>query len=243
MDLKRFFTDTIEDGYAYLVGGEYIHAVTVCRLKPGYKIIVCNNSGLDYFCTIEEIIRTPQTEKFPSNKTGYVKAKINKTVSNDTETKHFFTLYIGNNKHIDEVVQKAVELGVSSIVPFISQHCNVPTINKKRLETIALESAKQCQRAVLCTIEDPISFDQIGKDDEEVYAFYEFERNNKVSDQPLTDKNIGIVIGCEGGFSENEYKAMIEKGFHVLTLGKSILRVSTAVVSAITLLKERMGEL
>ena len=172
----------------------------------------------------------------------YLKAKIDKTVANDTELPYNLTLYIGINKDVDTVVQKAVELGVKRIVPFISQHGNIDSVNPDRLNTIVLESSKQCGRATLATVEDVVYFADIGRSNETIYAFYEFERNNRVKDAPIASGDIGVVIGCEGGFSEEEYILMKQKGFHVLTLGKRILRVSTAVVSALTLINERMGE-
>lgn len=230
MDLKRFFTDEIDNGYAFLRGKEFIHAVKVVRLKIGYKLIVCDNTGFDHYCTVEEIAKE------------YLKAKIDKTVANDTELPYNLTLYIGINKDLDTVVQKAVELGVKRIVPFISQHGNIDSVNPDRLNTIVLESSKQCGRATLATVEDVVYFADIGRSNETVYAFYEFERNNRVKDAPIASGDIGVVIGCEGGFSEEEYILMKQKGFHVLTLGKRILRVSTAVVSALTLINERMGE-
>lgn len=231
MDLKRFFTDTIDEEYAYLSGDEFIHAVKVVRLKIGYKLIVCNNSGFDYYCTVKEI----EHEKLT--------AKIDKKVANDTEIQKNITLYIGLNKDLDTVVQKAVELGVREIVPFTSQHCNVDKINYDRLNKIVLESSKQCGGAKLLKIGEVIKFEDIESIQKEIYAFYEFERNNKISDLPKTSTDIGVLIGCEGGFSQEEYQTMVKKGFHVLTLGKRILRVSTAVVSALTLVNEHIGEL
>ena len=232
MDLKRFFTDNINDDYVFLKGKEFYHAVKVVRLKIGYKLIVCNNTGFDYYCTVTEINKE------------FLKAKIDKIVSNDTEIDYFITLYIGINKDIDTVVQKAIELGVKRIVPFTSQHGNITSVNYERLNTIVSESSKQCGRATLATVENVIPFSEIGNDpDEEIVSFYEFERKNRFTDVNITKDKIGVVIGCEGGFSEEEYKLMLEKDFHVLTLGKRILRVSTAVVSALTLLNERLGEI
>ncbi len=231
MDLKRFFTDRPIGEYAYLSGQEFFHAVKVVRLKVGYKLIVCQGDDYDYYCTVEEIGK------------DQLIAKVDKKVSNDTELHHNVTLFIGANKDLDTVVQKAVELGACRIVPFTSQHSNVNKINRERLETIVMESSKQCGRSKLATVGDLISFTEIDADDKQVFAFYEFERNNKVSDVTMNDKNIAVVIGSEGGFSVEEYDIMLKKGWHVLTLGKRILRVSTAVVSALTLVNERSGEL
>ena len=231
MDLKRFFTDNPIDEYAYLYGREFTHAVKVVRLKTGYKLIVCNGDDKDYYCTVEEITKE------------YLKAKVDEIKPNDAEMGRNVTLYIGLNKDIDTVVQKAVELGVSKIVPFTSQHSNVEKINRQRLETIIAESSKQCGRSRIAEISDPIFFSEIGKDGETIYAFYEFERNNKVSETPIPKGDVGVLIGPEGGFSVREYQTMLEKKFFVLTLGKRILRVSTAVISALTLVGERIGEL
>jgi len=231
MDLKRFFTDRPIGEYAYLSGQEFFHAVKVVRLKVGYKLIVCQGDDYDYYCTVEEIGK------------DQLIAKVDKKVSNNTELRHNVTLFIGANKDLDTVVQKAVELGACRIVPFTSQHSNVNKINRERLETIVMESSKQCGRSKLATVGDLISFTEIDADDKQVFAFYEFERNNKVSDVTMNDKDIAVVIGSEGGFSVEEYDIMLEKGWHVLTLGKRILRVSTAVVSALTLVNERSGEL
>ena len=231
MDLKRFFTDRPIGEYAYLSGQEFFHAVKVVRLKVGYKLIVCQGDNYDYYCTVEEIGK------------DQLIAKVDKKVSNDTDLHHNVTLFIGANKDLDTVVQKAVELGACRIVPFTSQHSNVNKINRERLETIVMESSKQCGRSKLATVGDLISFTEIDADDKQVFAFYEFERDNKVSDVTMNDKDIAVVIGSEGGFSVEEYDIMLEKGWHVLTLGKRILRVSTAVVSALTLVNERSGEL
>ena len=234
MDLKRFFTDDIDEknGIVALYGDEFFHAVKVTRHKVGYKLIVCNNTPFDYYCTITEIGK------------DRLLAKIDEIVANDTELSTVVRLYIGLNKDVDTVVQKAVELGVREIVPFLSDHGNVGTIHKDRLEKIVLESAKQCGRSVLPTVSDVLSLSDAiecakGTD---ILFFYEFERNNRVKDQVLSYDEISVFIGPEGGFSEREKETFVKANAHVLTLGKRILRVATAVVSALTLVNERLEE-
>ena len=234
MDLKRFFTDDIDEkkGIAVLYGDEFFHAVKVTRHKVGYKMIVCNNTPADYYCTVTGI------EK------DRLLAKIDKSVANDTELPAVVRLYIGLNKDVDTVVQKAVELGVREIVPFLSDHGNVETIHKDRLEKIVLESAKQCGRSVLPTVSDVLSLsDAIERaKGTDILFFYEFERNNRVKDQVLSYDEISVFIGPEGGFSEREKETFVKANARVLTLGKRILRVATAVVSALTLVNERLEE-
>ena len=234
MDLKRFFTDEpICDKKVVLTGDEFYHCCKVTRHKVGYKIILCDNGDMDYYATIREINKDSLTAEIYDSKT------------NDVESKIPLTLYIGNNKDIDDVVQKAVELGVMEIIPFVSQHCNVESIKKERLKKIVLESSKQCGRSRLAKIGDLVSFDEMlaSAKNKQCFAFYEFERLNKVMNAPFQAKETALIIGCEGGFSVEEIEKMRQAEISTYTLGKRILRVATAVVSAITLINEKMDEL
>lgn len=234
MDLKRFFTDDIDEKnrVAVLYGDEFYHAVKVTRHKVGYKLIVCNNTPYDYYCTVTEVGKDS------------LHAKIDEIVKNDTELSSVVRLYVGLNKDIDTVVQKAVELGVREIVPFLSDHGNVDSVNKQRLEKIVLESAKQCGRSVLPSVGNVVSLSEAiekaqGSD---ILFFYEFERENRVKDLSFSEGEVSVFIGPEGGFSEREKGLFVGSGAHTLTLGKRILRVATAVVSALTLVNERLEE-
>lgn len=234
MDLKRFFTEeAIANGVAILTGEEFIHAVKVTRHKIGYELIISDNSSFDYYCTVTSI----ENDKLI--------AKVNSKVKNETEPSQKINLFIGVNKDLDTVTQKAIELGVSKITPFYSQHTNVEKINYQRLNKIVLESSKQCGRAVKAQIGEIISYDQMLDNLEgNNYFFYEYERDNKVKNARLiSDKTINIIIGGEGGFSKEEVAQIIDKGAEILTLGKRILRVSTAVVSAVSLVLEKIGEI
>ncbi len=234
MDLKRFFTDNIVVGEeALLTGEEFIHAVKVTRHKVGYEIIICDNTGFDYYCVVTAI----EKDK--------LFAKVNSKIINQTELQEKINLFIGVNKDLDTVIQKAIELGVSKITPFYSQHTNVENINYQRLSKIVLESSKQCGRAKLAQIGECVSYDTMLENLQgNNYFFYEYERDNKVSNAKyILGQPINIIIGGEGGFSKEEVAKMIDMGACLLTLGKRILRVSTAVVSAISLVLQKIGEI
>ena len=230
MDLKRFFSDVkIKGETASLSGEEFFHAVKVTRHKVGYKLIICDNSGKDFYATVSEI------------RSDSLIAKIDEVRINETESDFNVDLYIGNNKDLDVVVQKAVELGVKRIIPFTSDHCNVKTVNYDRLNKIILESSKQCGRSVLAEISNLISFNEIPEKvkNSQVFAFYEFEESNKIKNEKLNNKNISIIVGCEGGFSNEEVNFLRNKGIKTFTLGKRILRVATAVVAACVLINDK----
>lgn len=235
MDLKRFFCENKIIGNKIILSGEeFYHAIKVTRHKVGYKIIVCDNGDIDYYATITEI-----------NKDNLV-AIIDKKEQNFCESNLDVTLFIGNNKNIDSVVQKAVELGIKQIVPFTSQHCNVFDVNYERLRKIIVESSKQCGRSRLAHIEKLKTFEeciQLSKGSE-IFAFYEHEIQHKVEPNSVENvSNISIFIGCEGGFSEEEINVFKNNGIYPYTLGKRILRVSTAVVAACTLINNKFEKL
>lgn len=235
MDLKRFFCDEqIIGRFVWLRGDEFYHAVKVTRHKVGYKLIVCNNTNIDYYCTVVEIGK------------DFLKAVVDATEKNPVESMFTLNLYIGNNKDLDVVVQKAVELGVSTITPFRSQHCNEKNVNFDRLDKIVLESSKQCGRAVLARINNQIDFAQVIEQikGDSNYLFYEYERKNSVKNSDITrGSEINIIIGPEGGFSEEEIALALKNGIKTYTLGKRILRVATAVVASCVLINEKADDI
>lgn len=235
MDLKRFFVkDKIIGDQIILEGEEFYHAIKVTRHKVGYSIIVCDNTDIDYYAKITAI-----------NKDHLI-AKIEKKEKNVAEATQSVTLYLGIHKDIDESVQKAVELGIKRIVPFTSQHGNIDSVNYERLNKIILESSKQCGRSQLTVLEKAVSFAQAIQDAKEtnLLLFYEYESENKIGNVKLKDDtSVAIFIGSEGGFSVEEIEYAKNKNVQILTLGKRILRVSTAVVAAITLCMARLGEM
>ncbi len=235
MDLKRFFSDNINyaEKTATLTDEEYYHAVKVTRHKIGYKLIICGDGEHDYYCTVKDI------------GDGVLYATIDGREKNTAETKLPITLYVGANKDLDTVVQKAVELGVSKIVPFVSDHCNVDKINSDRLNKIISESSKQCGRARLAEICELISFKKALDTAKQcdVAFFYEYAKKKRVADCEFGDKGIAVFIGCEGGFSKAEIESVIDCGIEPITLGKRILRVSTAVTAALALVEQAIGEM
>lgn len=235
MDLKRFFSDTIDwnNKTASLTGEEYYHAVKVTRHKKGYKLILCGGDCYDYFCEVTEVTKDA------------LYAKIESRSENNAESDCFITLFIGVNKELDTVVQKAVEMGVKKIVPFTSAHSNVDKINIDRLKKIVVESSKQCGRNYLAEVTNIVTLNEAFElsQNSTVFFYYEYEKKLKTKDVKNENGQIGVFIGSEGGFSTDEVELARNKGANVLTLGNRILRVSTAVVSALSLIAENNGEI
>ncbi len=206
-----------------------MHIAKSLRMKAGEKLDVCDMGRREYTCVITEVGET-------------VFADVISEKNSDTEPPYTAVLYqaLVKGDKFDTVVQKAVECGVTRIVPFISDRC-VVRLDKKgaakkaeRWQRIALEAAKQCGRSIipeicpLMTYKEAIS----AASEADIPLFcYEAERGHTLpsalKDAPQSP-TISIMIGSEGGFSVAEADLAMEKGMKCVGLGKRILRTETA---------------
>ena len=141
----------------------------------------------------------------------------------------------------DFIIQKATELGASCLVPVITERTITRNINLKRMQEIVIEASEQCERITIPEIK-PIQklADVICSWNKNRKIFYgdETERNQKeercFNHQTLFNPSGAILIGPEGGFSQNEISFLKSKEFVVpINLGPRILRSETAVISGL----------
>jgi len=146
------------------------------------------------------------------------------------------------------IIQKAVELGAFQIVPVFTDR-SVVTDNGKmgkkieRWQKIADEAVKQCKRGIIPRISEELKFkEMVGKlkNFDLVLFPYENEENRSIKDSLrfLAEKprNVAIIIGPEGGFSDQEATALKAVGADCVTLGKTVLRTETAGLAAIAMI-------
>ncbi|MCL2633182.1 MAG: 16S rRNA (uracil(1498)-N(3))-methyltransferase [Oscillospiraceae bacterium] len=226
----RFFSNDIN-----LSETDLHHAKSVLRMKQGDKLIICDGKGTDYICEFGENI------------------KIIETVKNETEPSIHIRLFqcLPKSDKMDMIVQKAVELGVVEIVPVISRRVIARSDKITRWNKIAYEAAKQCGRGIVPRVSEVRKFDEAVKElnnDTLGIIFYECggERLNEIL--PKRDyvgivPYIGMFIGSEGGFTEEEIELANSHGIVTATLGKRILRVETAPIVALSLLMNLTGNM
>ena len=227
MELRRFYvTPEYIDGDAVtVVGDEYRHMTGVLRFKVGYKAIVCDNSGYDYYCTVTAIDKVKAT------------LRIDDRVPNDAELPFDLTLCCGLIKpeKLEIEVQKAVEIGANVIRPFVSRNTSERSVRKERLERIVLEACKQCGRAKLPMVRDAVPFEALFDTDKPVYMAYEKEDKRLLRDALAgkTPEDMAVIIGSEGGFTDEEADFARQKGAVTFSLGKRIMRAETAAIVAL----------
>ena len=230
--MPRFFKEYFKDA-PFIDGDDARHIIRSLRMRVGETLTVCDTMGTDYLCEIAEM----------DDET--VRLNLLEETENRTEPTVKVTLFQCNPKgdKLDMVVQKAVELGISEIVPVLSEHCvsrpDGKSAGKKRerMQKIADEAAKQSGRGKLPSIGEFISFKECCKrlnDFDKSILFYELGGKPIVEIVNEDIKSIAIVIGPEGGFSKAEVESAKENGADIATLGARILRTETAPLAAIT---------
>ncbi len=239
---KRFLTDNLIDypdtAEAELAGEQFNHAKNVLRLAEGDEITLLDGSGREYSAIIVSCGKRAMTAHI----TGFAVG--------DREPRVDVRLLCGALKgdKTELVVQKATELGVSSIGVFSSKYCSAYLTPSKleRLNKVAREATKQCMRSVApaVTFYDGLEGALASAEGYENKLFAcEFEHDSQADMRKLTGST-AIVVGSEGGFAEEEYALAREKyGFSGISLGKRILRAETAAVALCSIVLFSLGEL
>ena len=148
----------------------------------------------------------------------------------------------------DWVVQKATELGVTRIVPLLTEHSEFRKAEGRELRLlrwrrIALEATKQCGRRKLIELGEVQNFQQFCETEPNGLRLIFSERGGKGLAQMASANSVTLAIGPEGGWSENEIKLAEIHGFVPVHLGNRILRTETAAVAAVSLAQYLFGDL
>jgi len=215
------------------------HIAKVLRLNEGD---ICDVSDCQEWEYKVEIISISKSE---------VQTKIRDKQKFTSEPQLKITLFQSLPKQgkMETIIQKSVELGVHEVVPMFTARTVVTqneSFGKKidRWQKVSGEAVKQCRRGIIPKIEDGISFAKMlerlkSREFDEVIFPYENEEAYSIKSalQSIKEKpkSVAIIIGSEGGFSDEEAKALAEIGVKAVTLGKTILRTETAGPAAIAM--------
>ena len=209
-------------------------------MRPGETLTLSNGEGIDYLARILSIdgdaVETEILERTP----------------NQTEPRAKLTLFMAMPKgdKMELIVQKATEIGVSVIQPILTERCisrpDEKSMEKKRAryQKIALEAAGQSGRGKVPEIRKLLTLSEaVQVLPEKSILFYEKggERLSKLITSDDTD--IGMFVGSEGGFSEEEAAFLVENGVVPATLGMRILRCETAPLCGMSVILSLTGDI
>lgn len=236
-------------GIITLPSSESHRIKNVIRLKVGSELIIIDYSKNIFHGKIIEIKNFDvRVELIPSNK----EEKENSSV------KITLIASILKSKKFDLVIQKTTEIGVSIIIPLITER-TVPKYSekdkiakRKRWEKIAIESARQSGRTNVPSIMHPVSFEEIfelvdTKDlkivlyEKKIFKTREIEFFPDVLNKFKNKSSISFIVGPEGGFSTDDILVFTKNGFIPAYLGRNILRAETASIVAVALTRFILG--
>ena len=240
--MYQFFVDDeqVRSNNISITGSDVNHIKNVLRMKNGEKIRISSRSGQAYFCHVSLISEDE------------VIADIDSMDEAGTELDNHIVLYQGLPKgdKMELIIQKAVELGVSEIVPIAMKNCVVKLDDKKaakkveRWQAIAESAAKQSKRTVIPVINPPMPYrlalQRAGELDITLVP-YENERGMDATREIMggigKGQSIGVIVGPEGGFSPEEIALVDEcDKMHRISLGRRILRTETAGLATLSML-------
>ena len=208
------------------------YLINVMRKKIDDSILVFNSVNGEFLAKISEIYKNTII-------IDIIKKVRDVKIEND-----IWLLFAPVKKSPTEyIVQKATELGVSKIIPIITERTITKNLNLNRMQDIAIESSEQCDRITIpeiCIVKKLKDLILNWDNDRIIFFCDETIRNNDVVKkdfQNLSTKSFGaILVGPEGGFSINETNYLREKKFiRPIDLGPRILRSDTAVIAALSL--------
>ena len=215
-----------------ITGEDVNHIKNVLRMKIGEEIAVSNGvDGREYRCEVAQFL------------SDEVVCKLRFIKENDVELPAQVYLFQGLPKadKMELIIQKAVELGVYSVIPVATRRSIVKLDDKKaaakqnRWQGIAEAAAKQSKRKIIPKIEKVMSFAEaleMAKELEVRLIPYELAEDmshtKEIIERIREGQKIAIFIGPEGGFDETEIALASEVGVEPITLGKRILRTETA---------------
>lgn len=237
-----FFTEPFTGEYYTITGEDAKHIEKSLRMKIDEEITLVDSDSIQHKCVIDEIFSGSVTvrvlERFPCENEPDIKV----------------TLYqaLPKGDKMDTIIQKAVELGVTEIVPVISARCisrpDGKSMAKKiqRWQKIALQAAQQSRRGIIPQVKPELTFKQAVSTISQQHCniiFYECGGDSIGKVVNNSCKQINMFIGSEGGFEPQEVQQVIEKNGYPLTLGKRVLRAETAPLAGLAVIMYVTGNM
>lgn len=245
--MPRFFVEKENIlGDKIVIGGEDAKHISLSlRARVGEKITACDGAGKDYECEIADITKNEVTLSVLEEKKC------------ETEPSIHVTLYqaLVKSDKFDFIVQKCTELGVTKIVPVVTERCiskpDDASLSKKlvRWNKIAKEAAMQSGRGVIPIVENAVTFDEALeglKESDCGFLCYETKPHvqiDKIYSRCENVKTAAFLVGPEGGISENEAAKTEKAGVAMASLGPRILRTETAPLCVMSCLMLMSGNM
>ena len=229
MNIRLYYPDSIVENTTGLITKEHTHyIVNVLRLKRGSEINLFNKNGE----WKSEIVYLEKNR---------VEVKFLKKIKQPTNSfKINLAICLVKRNPMDNILQKATELGVGKIIPIISERTEVKELNFNRAKKIVIEATEQSNQLVPPEILGVIKLKDFlqNLDVNSKLLFADVNSNNNLKNEDFKNsKSLSVLIGPEGDFSSQERETILGNTNVIpFRLSRNILRSDTAVISAISMI-------
>ncbi len=225
MRLHRFYTkEKIGNNSEIEISEERIvHQVrNVFRLGVGDRVIVFDGSGFDF-----------ESEIIKIDKKVLLLTVLKKEKVFVPEKKLTLFMSVIKKENFELVCEKATELGVTEIIPIVTERTLMKNLNRERIEKILVEASEQCGRGDVPELGELVNLqDVIFNTENLLVADFGGVAISNIPDS----KFYNLLIGPEGGWSEEDRKKFKEKKVNIVTLGETVLRAETAAIVGVAFL-------
>ena len=241
--MQRFFVEPYqiqeEEHRIILTGSDVNHMKNVLRMRIGEDVWISDGKEKEYHCTIESF----------EEENAVLHILYAQEPQYELPSRIYLFQGLPKGDKMELIIQKAVELGAYAIVPVETRRCVVKLDEKKALkktarwQQIAESAAKQSKRILIPQVKQVMGWRDalaLAKELDVLLIPYELAKGIKETREILSNikpgQSVGIFIGPEGGFEEEEVQAAMEAGAKPVTLGKRILRTETAGMTMLSIL-------
>ena len=217
------------------------HVARVLRLERGHPLILFNGDGCEYDATLASLAKRSVTAEITAIRDVDREAPLKLTLAQG----------IARGEKMDWILQKATELGVARVVPIVTERTEVK-LDEERAErrlahwtSVIAGACEQSGRNRLPSIEPPQRLDRwLGALDSNALRLALVPGGDSTLRQlPQMDNGAILVVGPEGGLSDNDVSMLTQSAFRGLRLGPRILRTETAGIAAVAALQALFGDL
>lgn len=242
MSESRVYLDApLETGASLeLPEGAFRHLIQVLRMQAGERLVVFNGQGSEYEAVLETVAK----------RAASLRVGAFRPVKRESPLHLSLIQGISKGERMDYSIQKAVELGVTRIVPVITERCNV-SLDRERQDKkldhwrgVMISACEQSGRCELPQLLPVIKLaDWLASEPTGLRLMLDPSAADTLAGLDVAAQPISLIIGPEGGLSPAELRLGAQHGARGARLGPRILRTETAGVVAISILQSRFGDL
>jgi 16S rRNA (uracil1498-N3)-methyltransferase len=235
---RLYVTEDLSAGGTAELGREQSHYLAnVLRMREGAELLMFNGRDGEWLARVAEISKKA------------VRLTLVELTRPQTPLPDFIYAFAPIKAgRLDYMVQKAVEMGAGILQPVITQHTQMSKVGVERLQANALEAAEQCGILAIPQVREAVKFDAFlsgwEPDRRLIFCDEAADTNNpRPALEAIKETTLGLLVGPEGGFSEEERRQLRALSFvTAIPLGPRILRADTAAVAALAVIQATIGD-